>query len=165
MPRIKPLRELPPQGDVGPQTDAQLAGAEIFTYRADSGARFRIKRRRHILEIMYEGGKLTFRQCRAGMALHGRYCKTQLSAESAFSRVFVDASPRPGDAAVKQAERVADLAKLSRHIPKGMREVVWHVAVLGQPLRRGFSRDGKEASMHSAMLKVALDLLANALGM
>lgn len=139
-------------------------------YREDNGAEFRRKHRDHVLEIMASSkrrnGKakqpeISTRQRDAGLRLHEAYCRTELSGDAPFTKVYVDVSPDPAAVALAQAERVTEYAILMAKVPQNMRGPVWHVAVMSKFLRSGYSKDGKEASMHKAQLQVALDLLAN----
>ncbi len=155
---------LPPQGDVGPNTAAQRKGAVILRVTEDSGAVFRRKRRDHALEIMAKSGKLSERQCAAGLKLHALYCATEMGPDAAFTRVYVDTSPNPAAVALAQTEKITRFIALFRHVPQALKGPVWHVAIKGHQLRAGYSRDGKDASMHQAQLQVALDILANFLG-
>jgi len=155
---------LPPQGDTGPDTPAQREGAVILNVTEDSGAVFRRKRRDHPLEVLAANIKISARQCAAGLKLHEAYCKTQMGPDSAFTREFVDTSPDPAAVALAQTERIARFTALFRHVPAAMKGVVWHVALNGKQLRAGFSRDSKEAASHCAQLQVALDLVANHIG-
>ena len=165
MPRRKrkPL-SLPPQGETGPDTAAQRAGAHIGVYAEDSGAVFRRKRRDHPLEVLAANNKISSRQCAAGLRLHEAYCITEMGPDAAFTRDYVDTSPNPAAVALAQTERITRFVAIFRHVPAAMKGVVWHVAINGKQLRAGFSRDGKEASSHCAQLQVALDLVANHLG-
>lgn len=158
------------QGDIGPKTPAALAGTTIMVFREDNGAEFRRKYRDHALEIMarskHRNGKprqpeISTRQRDAGLRLHEAYCRTELSGDAPFTKVYVDVSPDPSAVALSQAERVTEYAKLMSEIPSDLRGPVWHVAVMSKMLRAGYSKDGKEAAMHKAQLQVALDLLAN----
>lgn len=162
------------QGDTGPMTAAQMEGAVLLSIREDNGAEFRRKRRDHALEIMAStkclNGKpkqaeISTRQRDAGLRLHALHCVTEMSPDASFTRVYVDASPNPGAVALAQAERLAKFIELSRHIPRGMSGVVWHVAIRSRQLRDGFSRDGRDAQTHCAQLQVALDILANHLSL
>ena len=165
MPRRKRKpHALPPQGDIGPDTPAQRAGAVILNVIEDSGAVFRRKRKDHPLEVMVVAGKISARQCAAGLKLHEAYCRTEMGPDSAFTRDFVDTSPNPSAVALAQTESITRFIAIFRHVPPAMKPVVWHVAINGKPLRAGFSRSGKEASGHCAQLQVALDLVANHLG-
>ena len=158
----KPI--LPPQGDTGPNTAAQRAGAVILNVTEDSGAVFRRKRRDHALEIMASTGKISDRQCAAGLRLHELWCRTEMTGDAPFTKCYVDNSPNPSAVVAAQIERVAAFTALSKHIPAALRGPVEHVAIRGRLLRSGYSRDSKAASMHCAQLQVALDILANHLG-
>ena len=155
---------LPPQGDIGPNTPAQRKGAVILNVTEDSGAVFRRKRRDHALEIMAASGKLSERQCAAGLRLHTLWCRTEMTGDAPFTKAYVDTSPNPSAVVAAQIERVAAFIAVARHIPAALRGPVEHVALKGKLLRDGYSRDGKDASMHQVQLQVALDILANFLG-
>ena len=155
---------LPPQGDIGPDTKAQRAGSVVLNVTADSGTVFRRKRRDHALEIMASTGKISDRQCAAGLRLHDLWCLTEMTGDAPFTKVYVDSSLNPSAVVTAQIERVAAFTALSKHIPAALRGPVEHVAIKGRLLRSGYSRDSKDASMHCAQLQVALDILANHLG-
>jgi len=146
-----------PYGDIGPNTAAQMAGAMVIIDEEKNGAKIQRKRRMHVLEHMKARRQISDLQCAAGLELHKRFCKTELSGESAFSRVFVDSSPRPGEVSLRQAERVTHLAALSKHIPSAMRPVVDQVVIRGDKI------SGPNADSDKALLREALDLLANKL--
>ena len=159
----------PPQGDIGPDTAAQRAGAVILTIREDNGAAFRRKRRDHALDIMYAAGKLTDRQHKAGMILFDAHCETQLSPASAFTKEPVDSTPDFSALILRAAERSAKFGRLYYAIPAAMRGPVSHVAVCGLQLMAGnevkppYSADWRAEQSHRAMLQVGLDILANGL--
>ena len=166
MPRRKRKPQpLPPQGDTGPDTAAQREGSVILHVREDSGAVFRRKRWDHPLEVLVANNKISARQCAAGLKLHEAYCITEMGPDSAFLRDYVDTSPNPSAVALMQTERITKFVAIFRHVPAAMKDVVWHVAINGKQLRAGgFSRNSREASGHCAQLQVALDLVANHLG-
>ena len=155
---------LPPQGDTGPDTAAQRAGTVILVVTEDSGTVFRRKRRDHALEIMADSGRISDRQCAAGLELHELWCKTEMTGDAPFTKAYVDNSPNPSAVVAAQIERVTKFTALSKHIPAALRGPVEHVAIKGRLLRSGYSLDSKDASMHCAQLQVALDILANHLG-
>lgn len=154
----------PPQGDIGPDAPAQRAGATITVHREANGADFRRKRREHPLEVMLAGGRISQRQCIAGLRLHSLWCLTELSGECAFSRVKVDTSSRADDSTVAQLEHIARYVALAKHVPRALKGPVEHVAIRGRHLRDGYSRNGMDAASHAAMMMVALDLVANEMG-
>ncbi len=160
MAKRKPYKP-PLQGDIGPQTAAQSAGASIRVRREDNGTETRYKRRSHALEVMFAAGKISERQREAGLALFKAYCITQMTGDAPFTKVYVDVSPNPANVALMQTERAQKFTELSRHIPKALRGPVWHVAIHNKHLRRGYSRNGNDAQVHTSMLQVALDLVAN----
>lgn len=162
-----------PQGDIGPDTPAQMAGAVVLSIVEDSGAEFLRKRKDHALEIMagskHLNGKpkkpeISARQCAAGLELHGLWCTTFKTGDAPFTKVFVDTSPNPAAVALMKAERVTKYKNLKEHIPKALLGPIGHVVLKGQLLLDGYSRDEKEALCHTAMLQVALDILGNELG-
>lgn len=151
--------------DLGPDTPAQRRGT-VLEPAVHRGVAVRRRKREHALESLHRlphgnPNRISERQMRAGLELHHRWCATQLSA---YSEIKVDKTPDPTAAAVLQAQRVYDYEALSRHIPRASRATVEHVARDGRAIRDGLARNGMDASMHSALLKVALDILANELG-
>lgn len=157
-PRRRPSRPSQlAQGDTGPDTAAQRAGAVVLELQEDNGAVFRRKRRDHALEIIQRRGDISARQMAAGLVLYAAAADTMRSPESAFSRVYVDASPQPDNVAIMQAERVGRLAAITQHIPRGCWPIVEAVCVRSVVPARGFD--------DCARLQVALDIVGNHLGL
>ncbi len=161
---------LPPSGDTGPDTAAQRAGAVYITDVEANGQQFLRKRHEHILDKMARGNRrrsamISDRQCAAGLKLHARYCETMRSPPSAFTRPYVDCAPNPAMVVLHQCEAVERLARLTRHIPRGMESIVFAVCCEGRSIRPGVTRDALEADSLCAQLQVALDILGNELGL
>lgn len=163
-------KEPPLSGDIGPQTEAQMSGAEVHRLKSDTGRGLRRKYRRHILERMHKPERKTWpsliteRQMLAGLELHSAWCETQRSPDSAFSRIYVDSSPRPGDASVLAVQRLFDYAALMDMVPGDCRRIVEHVCCDNRAIRDGCARNRREALGHLSQLQVALDILANEMG-
>jgi hypothetical protein len=150
-------------GDTGPDTAAQMQGAEIRRQDIGSGAVLRYKRRWHVLELMHKRAAISARQRDSGMELHARYERTGLSPASAFTKVQVDTTPDWDAITLGQIERQHAFTRLSRHVPKAFQKPVWHVCIEGKELKDGLARDAMEQSSMMAQLQVALDILANEL--
>ena len=164
MPKPRRRPSLPPQGDTGPNTPAQLKGAEIIEVVEDSGAVFRRKHTDHALEIMAREGEISVRQRDAGLKLHALYCCTEMSPDASFTRVYVDVSPNPSAVSVALAERQSRFAAISRYIPTVLKGVVDHVVLRGHILSEGYSRDEHAESLHRVQLDIALDIIVKKLG-
>lgn len=158
--------EVPVAVDWGPDTPAQRVRARYDDARDLRGYQVHGKKRPHILLEMRRTPKrpgLSPRQVDAGLIFWRLYERQHTTPER--TGVYVDFTPDPSAAAVLKAQRAFDFSGLSRHVPHGMREVVMHVCAHDRAIRDGLARNGREADMYSAMLKVALDVLANELGL
>jgi len=166
--------ELPPYGDTGPQTEAQLAGAEVVEWIEKNGQRTRSKHRKHILEIMARPrqagrraipARITPIQLAAGLALVNAFEATQKSPDLAWTRIYVDSTPRPGDAVVIQIDAQSTVVAITRCIPRECWPVVNHVCRWGLAIKPGLTKNSARADEHLMQLRRALDIVAKRLGM
>ena len=156
---------LPPSGDTGPDTEAQRVGAQ---YQFDPATGAKRKFREHVLGRMarQRGNKLamiTGRQCAAGMALLEKYERTMLSAATAWTRDYVDASPIPGDVNVARLVAQARFEKINAIVPRESRPVVFQVVCEGRAIKGGITNSDKEAAMLLGMLRDGLEAVAKEL--
>ena len=154
------------QEDWGPDTPAAKAGTIVERVAGDANGRQRRRRLMPWEDPRGLGGKLSERQARAAAKLHEVHAVTQRSPQP--SMIFVDRSPDYGLSAVEAMRQRFERAAVWRHVPSAMAALVFHVCAEARPLRCAqdpYSRDGKEAAMHTAQLQVALDIVANAVGL
>lgn len=145
-------------------TPAQMAGTTVEVVKDDNPNRAKKLRRyrKHPLEAMREGGKISERQMLAGLELHNAWSAT-LQSPPAIPEITVDSTPRPDDITVAQCERMTTYAKLIEEVPSQQQPIVRHVCCDGQAVRR-FAGGGRSWGSHCADLQVGLDVLANHLG-
>ncbi len=161
MPKKRRKHQLPPSGDTGPDTEAQREGAE-YSVDPDTGARRRFKT--HILERMARswGGHdalITVRQCRAGLKLLEKYELTKLSAPPAWTRDYVDASPKPGDVNIEKLLAEARYQKIENIVPHESRPVVFWVVIQRRAIGQ-ITRSCQEARMLIGLLRDGLNAVA-----
>lgn len=155
----------PPQGDPGPDTAAQRQGAVILEV-IEGGQKWRRKRRDHILDIMARGTRrrpamISRRQAAAGMELVDRFEATMTAPSPAWTRIFVDSSPRPGDVSVADLEAKARLAELTVLIPRHCKAVTYAICRDNHSIRPGFTNSPDRAQIWLKRLREALDILAD----
>ncbi len=165
--RRKPA-PLPQQGDTGPDTAAQRAGAVILNITEGGGAVFRRKRRDDHLILMATGnGKrtaiITMRQAEAGIKLEEAWNATETSPGPAWTRVYVDCTPRPGDVNTHKLEASRVYADLRMVIPRDCRNVVEAVCCAGYSIKPGLTNDTRRAGTLKYQLRRGLDILAREL--
>ncbi len=158
----------PPQGDPGPDTAAQREGAVILAVQEGGGAVFLRKRRdNHLLRMATGNGKrsaiLTMRQAEAGMKLEEAWNATETSPGPAWTRVYVDCTPRPGDVSTHKLEAVGVYANLRMAIPRDCRKVVEAVCCAGLSIKPGLTNDTRRAGTLKYQLRRGLDILAREL--
>jgi hypothetical protein len=152
--RRKPHKPtIPPAWADGPRQNDR-AEYEITEGIAANGARI-VKR--HWRDPLDTNGpyRLTHRQSEAGKKLRDLWCITQRGRNEAKGE-RVDAIPDWDGIAVDTAQALADLAALARHIPFGCHHAVEAVC---------YHNDRTLAGHHVAQLKIALDVLANEVGL
>ncbi len=157
-----------PQGDTGPDTPAQRAGAVILEVQEGGGAVFRRKRHdNHLIKMATGNGKraaiITMRQAAAGMKLEEAWNATERSPGPAWTRVFVDCTPRPGDVDTAKLEAAGAYADLRMVIPRDCRRVVEAVCCAGYSIKPGLTNDTRRAGTLKYQLRRGLDILAREL--
>ncbi len=153
---------LPPSGDTGPDTEAQRLGAE---YPVDPTTGARRKFRLHVLlRMVKEEGRwpalISARQCAAGLALLKKYDLTKLSAPPAWTRDYVDASPKPGDVNVAKLVAQARFERINDIVPSESRPVVFQVVCEDRAIRGDITDSSVEAAMLLGLLRNGLDAVA-----
>jgi hypothetical protein len=155
---------MPVQGDVGPQTISQMINAVIVDHAEDNGAKSRRKvRENHLIKMTRPNGSgkaiLTLRQAAAGIKLEEAWNSTQRSPGPAWTRVYVDSTPRPGDVDTKKLEASAEYAALRILIPRDCRKVVEAVCCAGYSVTRlGHGNDRRIGAL-KIQLQRGLDIL------
>lgn len=111
--------------------EAQNAGCIVETMRREPGKARRKRRfRLHTLELLGKTRRLSETQVLAGLALHERWCMTQLS-PPAVQEIYVDAPVRPDEVAVAQVEAMQAYADMIALVPLAYRATVRRVACDG----------------------------------
>lgn len=118
----------------------------------------------HQLNEYHRRQVVTERQMRAGLILHGLWCKTFLTAEK--NGIFVDRTPDPALSAAVQADRRTKYAKISRLVPPRCKLAVNQVARDNLPLSgpRGLVPGGRALVTLALQLREGLDALSDAMG-
>lgn len=153
---------MPDQGDTGPDTPAQMNGHQVVPMMI-GGTRYLRKRRVRALTLLLRRGHIERHHEAAGFVIAERYEDTLRSPECAWTRAFVDSSPRPGDVNVAMLEAKRRWADLSRHISREARPVVMAVCCHDIPL----SRFTVPARVHAwrVILRQSLEDVAKELGL
>ena len=167
MTKARPKPYSPAAGeDWGQTTETATRGTIVEPVPEDANRRRRRRRLAPWEDPRGLGAKLSQRQRAAAAALHERHVATQLSPTA--SMVFVDRTPDHGLTAAMATDRLMKRAMLWRHVPTAQAAVTFHVCAEGRALRdpaEPYSRNGIEQSQHEAELMVALDCVANAMGL
>lgn len=159
---------MPKQGDTGPDTLAQRVGAVILETQEGGGAVFLRKRQdNHLLKMATPNGKrgaiINMRQAAAGMRLEELWNKTEFSPGPAWTRVYVDCTPKPGDVDTSKLEASGAYSDLRMVIPKDCRHVVEAVCCAGWSIRPGLTNDWRRATTLTYQLRRGLGVLAREL--
>ena len=158
-------------GDVGPETEAAMAGATIEPLEREGRSTVRRKYRDHLLETLakprtYRGAvcppQITARQRNAGIILFEAWCATETTPEK--GGVYVDASPDWAAVILGRIERTWAFANISRGIPGDCEDVVKR-AVLMQIHPHEGTTSPSEARRAMDRLRRGLDALADFLYM
>lgn len=165
--RNKPIA---PVGDIGPETEAALAGCIVRTVSEPGKTPTRRKYRDHLLEHMarprqYRGEtkppQITGRQRDAGIALHDAWCETER--RPAQSGVVVDVTPDWDGIILQQVERTWAYSRVSALIPRECRDVV--AMVVHQQIPVGHDAGPRTAEMRLELLRIGLTAVADGLGL
>ena len=154
----------PVQGDIGPDTPAQRAGS-VIVERNTGGGVIRYKRYDHVLTTMLRQGHIQPHHAAAGIELSKRWDNTWRSADLAWTRVYVDASPRPGDVNIRSLEAKARWTELSRVIRRECRAVVMAVCCHRMSIYPDFTKNSRRIAEYRHMLTTTLDDIAKILRM
>lgn len=124
------------QGDHGPQTAAQMAGATIAMIAGDNPNRVAVKRRENVLERMHMEGKLSIAEYQAGMEIQEAYCQCEMLSSGGELKAKVDASPKPDKFIANQVDAQSRLNRAMKGVGQIYRPVVelvcWHNRPIGQ---------------------------------
>lgn len=84
-------------GDIGPDTPAQMYGANVVVATGENPNNIRQKRRENILERMHKNGTISIRQLQAGQEIQIAFCNCERlsSGSSDYARPIVDNTPVP----------------------------------------------------------------------
>jgi len=146
-------------GDIGPQTAAQMAGAEIVAAEGDNPNGRVQKRRENVLTRMHRNRTLTMRQFQAGQEIQEAYCGCERlsSGNSDYSKPIVDSSPVPDRFIDRQVDAHTRLKLAMSRVPAQSRAAVeavcWH------------NQQVKNEPMTRAALKIALNRVADMMGL
>jgi hypothetical protein len=154
----------PVQGDTGPDTAAQRAGSVLVEISSGGGI-IRRKRHDHVLTTMLRQGHIQPRHAAAGLELFSRWEDTWRSPDLAWTRVYVDASPRPGDVSIASLEAKARWVELSRVIKRECRAVVMAVCCHRMSIYPDFTKNSRRIPEYRKMLTKTLDDIAKILRM
>ena len=159
---------MPKQGDTGPDTPAQRAGAVVLEVQDGGGPVFCRKRRdNHLIKMATPNGKrcaiITMRQAAAGIKLEEAWNNTELSPGPAWTRVYVDCTPRPGDVDTNKLEASRAYSDLRMLIPKDCRHVVEAVCCAGYSIKPGLTNDTRRSATLKYRLRRGLGVLAREL--
>ena len=146
--------------DLGPSTPMQSANTIVRPVKdCKNGSKQKV--RQHALDLMIKQERISKRQYMAGNEISMAY-EAQFKSPPALKPVQVDTSPNPTASVAIQVDRASKHAWLKKAVPPDMREVVDHVCEQGHAI--GQKWKGSNHATQSANLKMALDLVANRLG-
>lgn len=158
-----------PQGDVGPETAAQMQGAEVIPLRTRGGD-WRVKIRRHPLEWMAKPqGKrraalITPRQRNSGMHVAELAERLEATGEAPWFRPYVDKPGARGERLIYAIDDWHVLRLLMRRVPRESLAIVNHVVLRGRTIRPGFTNREATARVMTQRLCDVLDDWADFLG-
>lgn len=115
--------------------------------------RLRVER----IEDMMRRKQITMRQYQAGKELRDAWCGVEKLSSGGELKERVQSSPKPDATIDVQTDAISRYKYVMDAVPGNMRYVVEHVCFDNLPLHML----GGISGMHSANLKVALDLVAN----
>lgn len=157
----------PPQGEWGPDTTAQMHNADIVPMHKGN---WYFKRRLHPLDILakpYGRRKhpdITASERNAGMAVVDLAEATQCGGGPPWNKVYVDASPKPGDIDVKRLDAEGKLKWIRSVVPREALPVVNHVVFHEGLIWQEFTTDPKRARYWLDQLRSVLQRWADMLG-
>lgn len=157
-------------GDHGTGTQAAKAGSKLEEMQNDDGANpNRMARRRRVLQSARWEKKLSMRQYQAAQTIEQAFARVEAlgSGGDSVGRMMdlqqrVDASPKPDATVDIQTSTQGRLIFVMKPVPRSVRPVIEHMFWHNKPL--GNFAQGRSFYDRTAEVKVALDLVANALG-
>ena len=127
-------------GELGPITDAAMAGCKIETFQDEGKTTIEAKRRYHLLDQWSRPQKygkhtspalITQRQANAGFAVHDAWCETMKGGGPI--KEYVQSTPDWDSIAVANADRIGKFARVTQHLPQQYRDVVLQVCNMQIP--------------------------------
>lgn len=128
-----------------------------------NGRKRRIKT--HPIDAMESSGALTSWQAGAARKLLDAWEATMTGAGSDMSDIRVDTTPNPDARTTAMIVKQSRFADLRGCMPRESRRLVEHVVLNGNYLRHGICRNGDEMQDALDRLRIALDCLADYLGL
>lgn len=119
----------------------------------------------HPLDAMEKSGALNPWQAGAGYKLLDAWEATTCGPGRDLADPRVDSTPDPDARTTALIVKQARFADYRKHMPNESRRVVEHVVLNGRYLRCGLARDGHDMAVMLEQLRIALDMLADYLGL
>ena len=159
--RAKPSKPIVPPfiGDHGTGTKAATIGTVMIGLADEHGRNPNNQGQRRRVNRIDEITGLSMRQSQAAKAIQEAFCVVEMMTSGSELKERVDGSPKPDATVAAQVDANSQLVHVMRPVPSAMRGIVEHVCWHNQPINS--FRPVNMRSMHSANLKVALELVAN----
>ncbi|MCF6271614.1 MAG: hypothetical protein L3J37_00270 [Rhodobacteraceae bacterium] len=136
----------------------------LFPLAGDANNRQQ-RRQIHPLDAMEAKCLLSSWQAQAGRKLLDAWEATMTGPGCDLSQERVDSTSNPEARTTALIIKQARFADMRANMPKESRAVVEHVVLNGKYLRCGLARDGHEMAVMLEQLRMALDMLADYLGL
>jgi len=136
----------------------------LFPVAGDANNRQQ-RRQIHPLDAMEKSNVLSSWQVTAGKKLLDAWEATMTGPGCDLSQERIDSTPNPDARTTALIVKQARFAELRSNMPRESRAIVEHVVLNGKYLRCGLARDGHDASTMLEQLRIALDVLADYLGL
>jgi len=137
---------------------------KLVPIRGDANKR-RQRRQIHPLDRMEAGGMLTPWQADAGRKLLDAWEATMTTPSGDYADPRVDTTPNPEARTTALLVKQERFAKMRKAMPRESQAIVEHVVMNGKYLRDGLARCGRETGVMLEQLRMALDVLADHLGL
>lgn len=160
-PKQKPSKpEIPAfVGDHGTGTAAANYNTVIIPITDAKGRNPNNQGQRRRVNRIDEIKSLSMRQTQAANAIQEAFCRVEMLSSGGELKARVDSSPKPDHTVAAQCDAVSNLVNVMKGVPGAMRGIVEHVCWHNLPISA--FKPTNMRNMHSANLKVALDLVAN----
>ncbi len=160
---------LPPQGDTGPDTEAQRALAIIRTVVEKNGTRWQQKFNDCVISRMAQpngsrAAMITPLHAAAGIQFLEAWLGTQLSGSPAWTRDYVQTSPNYGSVDAARLDAMAKWSRIRSLIPKDTRNLVDRVCCGETTITRIAHGDNRRIGRLKSRLRRGLGVLAKELG-